>query len=62
MWELITCIFRYAIQVLTPANVIAEINGRESITKDDVLQIDDLFFDSKRSAIHLVEQESKFLV
>lgn len=61
--KLITCIIsRYAIQVLTPANIISEINGHESITKDDVLQIGDLFFDAKRSAVHLAEQESKFLV
>lgn len=53
---------RYAIQLLTPSSIIADMNGHEVITKEDVLQIDDLFFDSKRSAQHLIQQESKFLV
>ena len=53
---------RYAIQTLTPANIIAEINGHSSVSKQDVIDIDDLFFDSKRSASHLSEQQSKFLV
>lgn len=53
---------RYAVQLLTPANVLSEINGHNSITLDDVKEVDDLFFDSKKSAKHLIEQESQFLV
>ncbi|KAI8148426.1 RuvB-like 1 [Fennellomyces sp. T-0311] len=53
---------RYAVQLLTPANVLAQINGHESITLDDVREVDDLFFDAKKSAKHLVEQDSQFIV
>jgi len=41
---------RYAIQLLTPANVLAKINGREEIKMDDVDEVDKLFFDAKASA------------
>lgn len=54
--------FRYALQTLTPAKVIADVNGHLSITKDDVLSIDDLFFDSKKSAQLLSDQEARFLL
>ncbi|KAI8078711.1 RuvB-like 1 [Halteromyces radiatus] len=53
---------RYAVQLLTPANVLSEINGHNSITLDDVKEVDDLFFDAKKSAKHLTEQESQFIV
>jgi RuvB-like protein 1 (pontin 52) len=53
---------RYAVQLLTPAHVLSEINGHSSITLDDVKEVDALFFDSKRSAKILMEQESRFLV
>ncbi|CAO3593627.1 unnamed protein product [Absidia cylindrospora] len=53
---------RYAVQLLTPANVLSEINGNNSITLDDVKEVDDLFFDAKKSAKHLTEQESQFIV
>ncbi|ORZ05267.1 RuvB-like 1 [Absidia repens] len=53
---------RYAVQLLTPSNVLSEINGNNSITLDDVKEVDDLFFDAKKSAKHLTEQESQFIV
>lgn len=53
---------RYALQTLTPAKIIADVNGHSSITKDDVLSIDDLFFDSKKSARLLSDQEARFLL
>lgn len=52
---------RYAIQLLTPANILARINGRESISPDDVQEINELFFDAKSSAKMLAEQEDKFM-
>lgn len=52
---------RYAVQLLTPASILSEINGHSSITLDDVKEVDDLFFDSKKSAKHLLEQEAQFL-
>ncbi|KAI9490302.1 RuvB-like 1 [Zychaea mexicana] len=53
---------RYAVQLLTPASVLSQINGHESIALDDVREVDDLFFDAKKSAKHLVEQDSQFIV
>ena len=53
---------RYAVQLLTPSNVLAQINGHESILLDDVKEVDDLFFDAKKSAKHLVDQDSQFIV
>ncbi|KAI9244197.1 RuvB-like 1 [Phascolomyces articulosus] len=53
---------RYAVQLLTPANVLSQINGHESIKLEDVREVDDLFFDAKKSAKHLVEQDSQFIV
>ncbi|KAG2183699.1 hypothetical protein INT43_006710 [Umbelopsis isabellina] len=47
---------RYAIQLLTPASILASINGRESITLDDVNEVDDLFLDAKQSAKNLVDK------
>lgn len=52
---------RYAVQLMTPASLLSRINGRESITKDDVLEINELFFDSKSSAKLLVEQGDKYM-
>ncbi|CAO3699164.1 unnamed protein product [Rhizopus microsporus] len=53
---------RYAVQLLTPASVLSEINGHSSISLDDVKEVDDLFLDSKKSAQLLMEHESSFLV
>ncbi|KAJ2019779.1 RuvB ATP-dependent DNA helicase pontin [Coemansia sp. S680] len=40
---------RYAIQLLTPANVMAQISGRTEIQKDDVAETGELFLDAKKS-------------
>ncbi len=52
---------RYAVQLLTPARVLANTNGREAIAGEDVAEINDLFFDCKQSARLLQEQASKYL-
>lgn len=52
---------RYAIQCLTPAFLLAKINGKESINKDDVTEINQLFFDAKASAKILQEQASRYM-
>ena len=52
---------RYAIQLLTPANILARINGRDSIFKTDIEEISDLFYDAKSSAKHLQEQADKYM-
>ncbi|KAJ2661411.1 RuvB ATP-dependent DNA helicase pontin [Coemansia sp. RSA 1200] len=52
---------RYAIQLLTPANVMAQISGREEIQKDDMLETSELFFDAKRSVSFVQNSDSQLL-
>lgn len=52
---------RYSIQLLTPANVLARISGRDTITHDDVDEVNELFFDAKSSAKMLAEHEDKYI-
>lgn len=53
---------RYAVQLLTPAKVIARINNRENkIDVEDVQEMDSLFLDAKRSAKMLVADEAKYM-
>ncbi|ODM97777.1 RuvB-like helicase 1 [Orchesella cincta] len=52
---------RYAVQLLTPSAVTAKINGRTSITKDDVNEVAGLFLDAKSSAKLLSENDSKYM-
>lgn len=56
-----TTTLRYAIQLLTPAFLLAKINGREAITADDIQEINDLFRDAKSSARTLMQDEAKYL-
>lgn len=41
---------RYALQLLTPASILAKVNGRQEINPDDVAECEDLFIDARRSA------------
>ena len=41
---------RYALQLLTPASILARVNGRKEIDVADVEECEDLFIDAKRSA------------
>ena len=41
---------RYALQLLTPASILARVNGRKEIDVIDVAECEDLFIDAKRSA------------
>lgn len=50
---------RYAVQLLTPARILAETTGRSEVTEEDIVEIDKLFFDAKASAKHLMELNSK---
>eukprot|EP00735_Rhodelphis_limneticus_P010451 TRINITY_DN3195_c0_g1::TRINITY_DN3195_c0_g1_i1::g.3597::m.3597 TRINITY_DN3195_c0_g1::TRINITY_DN3195_c0_g1_i1::g.3597 ORF type:complete len:456 (+),score=121.31,sp/Q9DE26/RUVB1_XENLA/77.58/0.0,TIP49/PF06068.8/7.4e-194,AAA/PF00004.24/2.4e-07,AAA/PF00004.24/0.2,RuvB_N/PF05496.7/7.5e-06,RuvB_N/PF05496.7/2.1,AAA_16/PF13191.1/0.1,AAA_16/PF13191.1/0.081,AAA_22/PF13401.1/2.3,AAA_22/PF13401.1/0.19,AAA_5/PF07728.9/0.043,AAA_5/PF07728.9/13,Mg_chelatase/PF01078.16/0.011,Mg_chelatase/PF01078.16/69,AAA_19/PF1 len=52
---------RYAVQLLTPAHVLAQTNGRESITRRDVEEVDQLFYDAKKSAELLAAQADKYI-
>ena len=48
---------RYIVQMLTPARIVAQTNGREAITAEDVLEVDALFLDAKASARLLAKSE-----
>jgi RuvB-like protein 1 (pontin 52) len=52
---------RYVVQLLTPAAVLAKTSGREAITRDDIEEIDSLFYDAKSSAKLLAEQADKYI-
>jgi len=52
---------RYAVQLLTPAKVVVSTNGREEIGKEDIEEIDSLFYDAKASAKLLAEQKAGYL-
>ena len=48
---------RYAIQLLTPAKLVAETQGRSEIIPDDISQVDELFLDGKASAQLLLSND-----
>lgn len=48
-------------QILTPANIMSRINGKDSVTKEEVEEIAGLFYDAKASAKILAEQDSKYM-
>ncbi|KAJ3092748.1 RuvB-like protein 1 [Quaeritorhiza haematococci] len=52
---------RYAIQLLTPASILARINGRTNVTAEDVEEVDRLFYDAKSSAKHLQETQEQYV-
>lgn len=52
---------RYSVQLLTPSNLLARINGRSSINRQDVEEINELFYDAKSSAKLLAEHEDKYM-
>lgn len=41
---------RYALQLLTPASILARVGGRKEIEVEDVMECEDLFIDATRSA------------
>eukprot|EP00126_Sphaerothecum_destruens_P011531 Sdes_comp20921_c0_seq3m18322 len=52
---------RYVVQLLTPSGLLGKINGRNSICRSDIEEINELFYDAKSSAKLLAEQDSKYL-
>merc|ERR1712100_57006 len=52
---------RYAVQLLTPSRIMAEVQGRDSVVAGDCEEIDELFFDAKASARLLAEQGDGYL-
>ncbi|KAG8429819.1 hypothetical protein GDO86_019135 [Hymenochirus boettgeri] len=54
-------VLMYSVQLLTPANLLAKINGKDSIEKEHVEEINELFYDAKSSAKILAEQQEKYM-
>lgn len=48
---------RYAVQMLTPARILAQTSGRDTVSAVDVEEVDELFFDAKASAKLLATSE-----
>lgn len=52
---------RHAVQLLTPAAVMAKTSGREEISVTDIDTVADLFHDAKFTAQLLAEQADKYV-
>jgi len=52
---------RYAVQLLTPANHLAETNGKSKVDEDDIAEINGLFLDAKQSA-RMLAKSTKYLM
>merc|ERR1712227_947684 len=52
---------RYVVQLLTPASVMAKTENRDTITRNDIEEIDSLFYDAKSSAKVLSENADKYI-
>ncbi len=55
------CVGRYAVQLLTPSYLLSKVNGKTQISRDEINEINELFFDAKASAKILQEQDEKYL-
>lgn len=62
-WHMQLLLFahRYAVQLLTPANLLSKISGKDSIEKEHVEEINELFYDAKSSAKILADQQEKYM-
>jgi RuvB-like protein 1 len=52
---------RHAVQLLTPAAMMAKTNGREGIVASDLDDVNGLFHDAKYTARLLAEQADKYV-
>ncbi|CAF4164123.1 unnamed protein product, partial [Rotaria magnacalcarata] len=53
---------RYAVQLMTPANILARINGKDQIEKEEIDEVRDLFLDAKSSALLLKQEDANIAV
>jgi RuvB-like protein 1 (pontin 52) len=56
-----TTSLRYVVQLINPAMILAQTLGKLKISKDEVEEINGLFFDGKTSARLLMEQADKYI-
>merc|ERR1711881_68300 len=52
---------RYAVQLLTPSAVLTKTHAREKITKEDIEEVNSIFYDAKSSALRLQRDGDKYL-
>lgn len=52
---------RFVVQLLTPALIVAQTQGRDTVTEEDLETVDDLFKDAKTSAQILRENAATFV-
>jgi len=52
---------RYAVQLMTPANILARINGKDQIEKEEIDEVRDIFLDAKSSAYLLKQEDAKYM-
>lgn len=53
----ILCLNRFALQLLTPASILSQLQGRTEIILEDVRETDSLFLDARSSARQLSGRE-----
>lgn len=52
---------RHAVQLLSPASIVARTNGRDQVCKEDLEDVGKLFLDAKASARLLQEQPDRYI-
>ncbi|KAK8968887.1 hypothetical protein KSP40_PGU002284 [Platanthera guangdongensis] len=52
---------RHAMQLMSPASIVAKTNGRERICKADIEEVSALYLDAKSSARLLQEQQERYI-
>ncbi len=50
--------YRYALQLLTPASILAGLSGRKEIQLEDVSEMGELFLDAKTSSAIIEQRET----
>jgi len=53
---------RYALQLLSPASILAKINAHDKLSREDIEEVDGLFFDGKSSAKYLLENSTQYII
>jgi RuvB-like protein 1 (pontin 52) len=46
---------------MTPANILARINGKDQIEKEEIDEVRELFLDTKSSAHLLKQEDAKYM-
>ena len=52
---------RYAVQLMTPANLLGRVQGKEGVEREQIEEINELFYDAKSSAKILQDQQHKYM-